>query len=91
MPLRFRFLILLGLLFAGLLAGMVALHVYEREESSTILAKVRDQRTELTSQVLDLVGSNVENFDTDNPYGITKWRELTTAADRAADQAATGF
>lgn len=27
---------------------------------------------------------SLENFDTDNPYGITKWRELTTAADRAA-------
>lgn len=27
---------------------------------------------------------SLEDFDTDNPYGITKWRELTTAADRAA-------
>lgn len=26
----------------------------------------------------------LENFDTDNPYGIVKWRELTSAADRAA-------
>ena len=27
---------------------------------------------------------SLEDFDTDSPYGITKWRELTTAADRAA-------
>ena len=27
---------------------------------------------------------SLENFDTGNPYGIVKWRELTTAADRAA-------
>lgn len=79
MPLRFRFLILLGLLFAGLLAGMVALHVYEREESSTILAKVRDQRTELTSQVLDLVGSNVEKF----VYEYAQWTEAAEFVDAA--------
>ncbi|MCF7687120.1 MAG: hypothetical protein K9M98_14775 [Cephaloticoccus sp.] len=27
---------------------------------------------------------SLENFDTGNPYGIVKWRELTSAADRAA-------
>jgi hypothetical protein len=27
---------------------------------------------------------SLANFDTDDPYGITKWRELTTATDRAA-------
>lgn len=34
---------------------------------------------------------SLENFETDDPYGISKWRELTTAADRAAYSAMMSF
>ncbi|MFZ9682077.1 MAG: histidine kinase, partial [Cephaloticoccus sp.] len=55
----------------GLLAGLVALHIYERRESSTILDKVRDQRTELTNQVLELLGATAEKFI----YEYAQWTE----------------
>jgi len=34
---------------------------------------------------------SLSNFDTDDPYGITKWRELTSATDRAAYATLMGF
>lgn len=34
---------------------------------------------------------SLEDFETDDPYGISKWRELTTAADRAAYSALMTF
>jgi hypothetical protein len=34
---------------------------------------------------------SLANLDTNNPYGITKWRELTSATDRAAYASLMGF
>ncbi|MEZ5414114.1 MAG: histidine kinase [Opitutaceae bacterium] len=72
MPLKYRFIILFGLLCVGLGSGVGALYFYERQESALILENIRKQRTNLTEQVLEMLSSPVEKF----VYEYAQWTEM---------------
>lgn len=72
MPLKARFLILVGLLCTGLGAGLLALHLYELEETNLILEKVRDQRQGVVDRILQITGEYEDKL----VFEYAQWSEM---------------
>lgn len=79
MPLKYRFIILLGLLCAGLGGGMYALYRYEKTETALILENIHRQRGTLTDQLVGMLDSSVEKF----VYEYAQWTEMVDFVEAA--------
>jgi signal transduction histidine kinase len=79
MTLKIRFIILLAILSGGLITGILVLSHYEKRESTLIMAKVREQRSDLLDRVLTLHGDSLTKF----VYEYAQWTEMVKFVEAA--------
>lgn len=84
MTVKTRFSLLLGLLCLGFWGSLLALWLYERDETATILDDVSRQRNELLDRLITLTGYPLEQFAQD----YSRWTEAVQFVERPAPDAA---